>query len=224
MGRRLSRAGGTVQLSYNLAFFRSTLSPSSLDPDPGSTPCICALESAFSTGMGFDLVQLRRQAEEKADENWKFREFLKGQCDLEPDEIDKRVFETTRRVWAGIDCTSCANCCRQVKPSFSEQEVSRLARRLGMERSQFIDRYLERTEAGSENPWQTRTKPCPFLKDNRCAVYEDRPADCSRYPYLYEPGFVFRTMAMIERTSTCPIVYEVMEGLKKSLGFRRRRR
>lgn len=169
--------------------------------------------------MAFDLVQIRELAQEKADENWRFREFLKSQCDLEPDEIDRRVFDTTRRVWAGIDCTSCANCCRQVKASFSEGEVTRLARRIGMKRRQFIERYLERTEVNTENPWQTRTKPCLFLKDNLCSVYEDRPADCSGYPYLYEPAFVFRTMAMIDRTSTCPIVYEVMEDLKKSLGF-----
>ncbi len=108
-----------------------------------------------------------------------------------------------------------------MKPSLSEEEVTRLAHRFGMKRRQFIERYLERTEVNTENPWQTRTKPCPFLKDNRCSVYEDRPADCSGYPYLYEPGFGFRTMAMIERTSTCPIVYEVMEDLKKSLGFSR---
>jgi Fe-S-cluster containining protein len=172
--------------------------------------------------MGFDLVQIRKLAEEKADENWRFREFLKGECDLGSDEVDRHVFETTQRVWAGIDCTSCANCCRQVKPSFSEEEVMRLARRFGMKPRQFIERYLERTEG--ENPWQTRTKPCPFLKDNRCSVYEDRPADCSGYPYLYESGFVFRTIAVVERISTCPIVYEVMEDLKKSLGFSRGQR
>jgi hypothetical protein len=31
-------------------------------------------------------------------------------------------------------------------------------------------------------------------------------------------------MATIERTFTCPIVYEVIEELKRSWGFRRRRR
>lgn len=41
---------------------------------------------------------------------------------------------------------------------------------------------------------------------------------------MYEPEFVFRTMGMIERTSTCPIVYEVMEELKESLGFAKQRR
>lgn len=174
--------------------------------------------------MAFDLVQIRELAQEKEDENWKFREFLKIRCDLEPDQIDQLVFETTRRVWEGIDCTACANCCREMHPSLSEEEVGRLARRLGMERRQFIDTYLEHKEADGGNPWQTRTTPCPFLKDNLCSVYEDRPADCSGYPYLYTPDFVSRTMGMVGRTFTCPIVYEVMERLKKSQGFPRRRR
>jgi hypothetical protein len=174
--------------------------------------------------MGFDLIQIRALAQSKEDENWKFREFLKMQCDLESDQIDQLVFETTRRVWAGIDCTACANCCREMHPSFSEEEVDRLARRLGMERQQFIDTYLERTKEAGENPWQTRGTPCPFLKDNLCSAYEDRPADCSGYPYLYKPKVVFRTIGMVERTLTCPIVYEVMEQLKKSLGFARRHR
>ena len=173
--------------------------------------------------MAFDLVQIRQQAERKEDENWRFRAFLKTQCNLEPDEIDSRVFAATRRVWAGIDCTKCANCCREVKPGFSEEEVDRLARRLAITRQQFIETYLERSEPHCEKPWTTRATPCPFLKDNLCSVYEDRPADCSGYPYLYQPEFVCRTLGMIERTLTCPIVYEVMEELKKSLGFSRRR-
>jgi len=99
-----------------------------------------------------------------------------------------------------------------------------VARRLGMEPQQFIERYLEPTEAGSENSWLTRTTPCPFLKGNHCRVYDDRPADCSGYPYLYQPGFASRTIAMLERTSTCPIVYEVIEDLKRSLRLSRRGR
>src|SRR6266567_1129923 len=113
-----------------------------------------------------DPVQIRKLGKEKEEENFRFRQFLKTQCSLEPGEIDQRVFVTTRRVWAGIDCTSCANCCRDVKPTFSEEEVGRVARRLGIERGQFIDTYLERSEVNSENPWQTRTTPCPFLKEN----------------------------------------------------------
>ena len=169
--------------------------------------------------MAIDLVQIRELAERNEDENTRFRQFVKTECNLEPAEIDRRVFGTTRRVWAGIDCTTCANCCREMKPTFSAEEVDRVARRLGMEHQQFIETYLERSEASSDSPWQTRTAPCPFLKDSLCSIYEDRPAECSGYPYLYKPDFVFRTMGMIERTFTCPIVYEVMEELKKSLGF-----
>jgi len=172
--------------------------------------------------MTFELVQIRTQAEKKANENDRFRQFLKGRCKLETEEIDNRVFAATRRVWAGIDCTKCANCCREMHPTFSEEEVDRLASRLLITREQFIEAYLQRSEPGDDNPWTTRTTPCPFLKDNLCSVYEDRPADCSGYPYLYEPEFVSRAMGMVNRTFTCPIVYEVMEELKKSLGFLRR--
>lgn len=169
--------------------------------------------------MPFDLVQIREQSEIKEDENFRFRIFLK-RCSLDPDEIDRRVFAITRSVWANIDCTKCANCCRESKPEFSQEEVDRLARRFEMTREQLIQKYLEPAE--HHLTWTTRTKPCPFLKDNLCSVYEDRPAVCKGYPYLYEKEFVTRTLAVIDRTSTCPIVFEVWEELKKSLGFFRR--
>ena len=66
--------------------------------------------------MEHDLVQIRSQAELKE----RFRAFLKGKCRLEREQIDERVFAATRRVWAGIDCTECANCCKQVRPTLSE--------------------------------------------------------------------------------------------------------
>jgi len=172
--------------------------------------------------VAIDLVQIRKLAETREDENFNFRRFLKTECNLKTDEVDQRVFEITRRVWAGIDCTTCANCCREMTPTFSEEEVDRVAHRLGMQRQEFIQTYLEQSDADTDNPWQTRSTPCPFLKDNLCSIYEDRPAECSGYPYLYKPNFVARTLGMVERTFTCPIVYEVMEELKKSLGFPRK--
>ena len=169
--------------------------------------------------MAFDPIKLRVMADKKKDENWKFRSFLKQSCDLESDELDERVFELTKQVWAGIDCTTCANCCKEVKPTFSEEDVSRIALRLGIDCQRLIEAYLEPTESGDDNPWQTRTKPCPFLKDNRCSIYEDRPTNCRGYPYLYESDFIFRLTGMMGRVSTCPIVYEVVEQLKRSMGF-----
>jgi uncharacterized protein len=180
-------------------------------------------QESHLVGMAVDLVQIRTLAQQKEDENWRFRRFVKFECELDEEEMDRQVWETTKRVWAGIDCTACANCCREVKPSFSEAEVNRLAARLGTTPLQFIDTYLE-PNGDDDNPWQTRTTPCPFLKDNRCSVYEDRPANCKGYPYLYEPEFSTRTMAMISRTFTCPIVFEVVEMLKQSWGSTRRKK
>lgn len=44
--------------------------------------------------MAIELVQIRELAERKEDENSRLRQFLKTECNLEPDEIDRRVFET----------------------------------------------------------------------------------------------------------------------------------
>lgn len=172
--------------------------------------------------VAVDLVQIRKLAEAREDENLSFRRFLKNECNLKTDQVDQRVFEITRRVWAGIDCTTCANCCQEMTPTLSEEEVDRVSHRLGMQRQEFIQAYLERSDADCDNPWQTRSTPCPFLKHNLCSIYEDRPADCSGYPYLDKPSFVTRTLGMVERTFTCPIVYEVMEELKKSFDFPRK--
>ncbi len=172
--------------------------------------------------MTVPLIHLPQLAKEQEKENGRFRRFLKFQCRVDDAEVDRRVADITQRVWAQIDCTTCANCCKTVHPTLSESDVERLARRLYMDRQTFIAQFLEAEEEAHEKAWRTRTTPCPFLQDNRCSVYEDRPEDCRGYPYLYEPEFSFRTIAMIERTATCPIVFEVMEELKDSLGFRPR--
>ena len=108
--------------------------------------------------MAVDLVQIREMSKKKEDENWDFRLFLKGECDLDSDQIDQQVFTATRRVWAGIDCKTCANCCRELQASFSEAEVDRLARRLGIEREQVI-REMPRAHRTSGRPARS---PAPF--------------------------------------------------------------
>lgn len=186
--------------------------------------CETAQRAAFYQAMAVEPIHLPVLAKKKEKENWRFRTFLKAHCGLDSAGLDQRVNEITRSVWAGIDCTACANCCKTVSPTLSDDDIERLSRRLGIERQHLIETYLQPTQPGSDNSWQTRTTPCPFLKDNRCSVYEERPADCRGYPYLEEFDFIFRTVAMIERTFTCPIVYEVIEELKRSVGFRSRRR
>ena len=159
-------------------------------------------------------------ATEKGIENWDFRSFLKFYDKLSDDKLDKLVADITRRVWAGIDCTACANCCKTLYPEFSDKDQQIVAEKFGMSVEQFREKYLELNTDDGESVWQIRQSPCPFLENNKCTIYEDRPNNCRDYTYIYEPEFSHRTMGMVERTYTCPIVFEVFEELKAHLHFR----
>lgn len=159
-------------------------------------------------------------ATEKGIENWEFRSFLKFNDRLSDDELDKLVADITRCVWTEIDCTTCANCCKTLQPSFSEEDQRRIAGKLGLSVEQFKQHYLQVTNEEGESVWQIKQSPCPFLENNKCTIYKDRPKNCRQYPYLYDPNFSSRTTMMVERTYTCPIVFEVFEELKAHLRFR----
>ncbi len=168
--------------------------------------------------------QLKQLAEENAQEDYEFRQFLKHHRKLRSEKVDRLVVGISEEVWKTIDCTTCGNCCREVSPLVNEVEVEQLACPQHMARAEFASNYLKPTEGGQEAPWTMRDRPCPFLKDNRCTVYQSRPANCRDYPYLDKPDFTSRTLSMIGRLEVCPAVFEVWEQLKRATGFRPRRR
>jgi Fe-S-cluster containining protein len=141
---------------------------------------------------------------QKEDENWKFRSFVKCCCELSDPKLDKLVADIADNVWTAIDCTACARCCITLRPSFPKKTQEHLAKKLSLSLEQFRERYLElnRDEGGAL--WQIRKSPCPFLENNKCSIYEDRPADCRNYPYVHKPQFRSRMWGMLERTVTCP--------------------
>jgi uncharacterized protein len=169
-----------------------------------------------------DPVRLRQLAEAGVEENFQFRDFLKHRTRLASEAVDRLVFEIAAGIWKRTDCTACANCCLVLSPALSEGDVERLAGHLGMGGSEFESKYLQPAEGGTDEPWVMRERPRPFLKDNRCAVYEHRPASCRGYPYLDRPKFTARTLGMIGRLSECPVVVEVWENLKQATRFRSR--
>ena len=169
--------------------------------------------------MRFDYKDLEKLAKEKEDENWDFRKFLKFYDELSDKELDKLVSRIAGKYESEIECIDCGRCCKKLKPTFSQQDQQRLADRLEMTVKQLREQHLEYDKSDDEPVWQMKDIPCPFQEDNKCTVYEDRPQDCRGYPYLHELGFSGRTMGMIERTFTCPIVFNVMEELKMELKF-----
>jgi Fe-S-cluster containining protein len=165
-----------------------------------------------------EIPLIQRYAAKREDENWRFRSFVKHRLRMEDEELDAVVKETTDAVWSKIDCTMCAHCCRTLQVVVDHEDAERLARRLGMKPAEFKRRYVKFDE---RQEGYLASTPCPFLKENICSVYEDRPKACRDFPYLHEPGFRTRMITFIENTATCPIVYNTCEQLKTRLDFRR---
>jgi uncharacterized protein len=150
-------------------------------------------------------------------DNWAFRCFLKS-SNLSLARIDSTVHRLYREVSSSIECTSCANCCRVSRPLLTKTDVKRLSRELGLSISAFKARYL-RTDKEEEGE-TFNSFPCPFLKDNLCIVYENRPTDCRSFPHLHKREFIFGVNQAFSNCQFCPIVFNVYEGLKREFWHR----
>ncbi len=167
-----------------------------------------------------DSERIKSLAEAKEEENWRFRAYLKGH-DLSEADLDRLVWRHLEDMTRRIDCCACANCCTVISPLLSHKDVRRLTGHLGIEETQFIGEYLRLSKERDRYVFEHR--PCRFLHDKRCTVYEARPDDCRSFPHLHKREFRSRLIGVVENCSICPIVYHVFEGLKMELWRRRRR-
>ena len=159
-----------------------------------------------------DLKYIEQLGEERSEENWKFRTFLKN-LEIGTEELDALVHHIATEVTSKIDCTKCANCCKQIRPILDEDDTSQFALGLQMSGSELEGRYLRLCDH-SPAKYEFKELPCPFLKNNRCSNYECRPKDCRSYPHLHKKRFVSRLWGVVENYSICPIVFNVYERLK----------
>lgn len=166
-----------------------------------------------------DLEKIRLLGERNEQQNFKFRSFLKY-TDMASSEIDSMVLEIYDHVRREIDCSECANCCKQFTPLLDEHDIRRFIKKLDMDAAEFKSRYLEEAKADDDKEtYQFRELPCPFLLNNRCSNYHNRPRQCRAYPYLHKKDFTSRLLSVIYNYSVCPIVFNVFEHLKNN--FRR---
>lgn len=166
-----------------------------------------------------DLARIRRLAEEREDENWRFRTFLKGQ---DGEEMDGIVHAILAEVAPHIDCTACANCCCVMQPVLEDADITRLADGLSLREDAFQEAYTEEQEEFGETYLVLKGKPCVFLKDKKCTVYAHRPEACRSYPHLHKDEFISRLMGVVSRYGVCPIVFNVYERLKEDVWPRRK--
>ena len=127
---------------------------------------------------------------------------IKSKAVIEKAEtIHKEVFEE-------MDCLQCANCCKSIPPIVSSRDSKRIAQSLGMSKADFEDKYINVDEDGDR---VINASPCPFLQeDNKCRIYDVRPAACRQYPHSGDMDF-FKHLSLHKRNAKyCPALYEIV--------------
>ncbi len=157
-----------------------------------------------------DPARLEKLAEARWKDHVKLREELK--FDVPEEEVDALFHRIHDEVSKEVDCTQCANCCIHSTPVLEESDVQRVAVRLGITPEMVKQRYLK---TDSDGDLVFAAKPCPFLDDKRCSIYEDRPQDCRDYPHLHATDMTRRLLNVLGNARTCLIVYEVLERIRK---------
>jgi len=152
----------------------------------------------------------KENSEQHGERNLMFLRSLKMKDDR---VVDQKAHRLHDEAFSIIDCTQCANCCKTIHPLLTEDDIQQIARHLGMEESDFRAEYLEVEEDGKS---RMKGLPCRFLgADNRCTIYEVRPADCVEYPHTDKEGFTFRTYGIADNSLLCPAVFYIVEQLRK---------
>lgn len=159
-----------------------------------------------------DLEEFRKKAKSKRKENKKFFRRLKS---VKPKTLDQHFHEEHERAFSHIDCLQCANCCKTTGPLFTDRDIKRISKHLGMKAGTFEDTYLRTDEDGDQVLQQL---PCPFLgNDNYCSIYEIRPKACREFPHT-DRNKMHQILGITQKNAEgCPAVFEMVERLKERL-------
>jgi Fe-S-cluster containining protein len=134
----------------------------------------------------------------------------------DPDRVDSLAGELHEEVFASIDCTRCASCCKTMQPGFTGEDIARIAAHLGVSQEEFIAVHLEIDP--EEGGHRTKAAPCPFLgEDDHCTVYAVRPEACRDFPHTDKDGFTRRVYRHAANTLSCPAAYHLVRQLRRRL-------
>ena len=134
-----------------------------------------------------------------------------------PKNLDKTALEIDREVWAETDCLTCANCCKKMTPTFSNEDIRRISAHLDMTPAAFREKWLYKDRNGD---WMNTSNPCQFLdtKTNMCDIYEVRPKDCAGFPHLTRRKMTDYMQWHRQNVEYCPATYKMVEKMMERVG------
>jgi uncharacterized protein len=159
-------------------------------------------------------VNLRSFKQKVRNNKRAFRGFLTRLENNPPRGLDKTAEAVAPEVWKEVDCLSCANCCKTMTPTFTPADIKRIAAHFGMTPAAFKDKWLMFEK--KEKDWQNKKQPCQFLNlaDNKCSIYEIRPADCAGFPHLTRKKMPDYMHVHKQNIEYCPATYKMVEKMK----------
>lgn len=162
--------------------------------------------------MTYDIGKLRQKAAgEKRENKLLFKKLRK----MQSSDLDKRIHSLHHKYMEEIDCLECGNCCRSISPAVKDSDISRLSKFLKTKPSDLVSTYFVMDEEGD---YVFKTEPCPFIgEDNFCSVYAARPRACKEYPHTDRVKIHQVLDITFKNISVCPIVYEIVQELKKDI-------
>lgn len=165
-----------------------------------------------------DLARLQALAQSLPDDYAAFQYYVEDD-DLSDVELDALVEALAAPIIAAIDCTQCANCCRSLDVYLTPQDAERLSDGLLIPLEAIQDHYIETDRAALVDEWgMFKARPCSFLDGNLCSVYAHRPESCRAYP-VFTPDFRWQLTDILSGTGSCPIIFHVVEAVKKALNW-----
>lgn len=144
------------------------------------------------------------------------QEFLNGLEQDPPPLLDLYAEKADKEVWAETACLACANCCRTMSPTFTVQDIKRIATHFRMSVQAFKEKWLYRNKHGA---FMNRSQPCPFLdlQTNQCSIYAIRPADCAGFPHLTKKRMVEFLHVHKQNMHYCPATFTFIEKLMQAV-------
>ena len=103
-----------------------------------------------------------------------------------------------------------------MSPTYTKTDIKRIAKHFEVTPSEFTKKWLRKDRIGD---MLNKNEPCQFLnlEDNKCSIYEIRPADCAGFPHLPKRKMVDYMHVHKQNIEYCPATYKLVEKMQEAL-------